>query len=269
MTGPEQGAVVSPAWPSALTFLGTSDAPGVPRVYCSCVVCEAARRDPSKARRRSAVLVRSGGAELWVDAGPDWRVQMESLNRRSLPEFLITHAHHDHIGGIPEVADAALWSGRTPIFRAPAEVREDILRRYPWVARRLELKEVKTGFVWAGWRVEAFRVNHGANGTSHAYRFERPGWAFVYCPDAIAFGPAERERLRGLELLILGTTHREERAPMGRRSVYSIREALDVVADVVPKRTFFTHLSHTVDAPRLALPPHVEAAFDGLVVPIG
>jgi len=39
-----------------LVFLGTGDAMGVPRVYCSCETCTEARTSGLNARQRSSVL---------------------------------------------------------------------------------------------------------------------------------------------------------------------------------------------------------------------
>ena len=94
-----------------LVFLGTGDAMGVPRVYCSCETCMEARSSGDNARLRTSVLI-DNGSDFWIiDCGPDWRRQMELQGRRSMRRLLVTHPHFDHIGGLPEWADSCRTTG--------------------------------------------------------------------------------------------------------------------------------------------------------------
>lgn len=47
-----------------LVFLGTGDAMGVPRVYCSCETCMEARAGGLNVRLRSSVLI-DNGSDFW------------------------------------------------------------------------------------------------------------------------------------------------------------------------------------------------------------
>ena len=96
-----------------ITFLGTSDSMGVPRVYCSCIICEEARTQGRNKRWRSSILLEISIAPekniILVDCGPDWLQQMELMGLKVLEHVLITHAHYDHIAGLPQWADACRW----------------------------------------------------------------------------------------------------------------------------------------------------------------
>ncbi|MFZ5826941.1 MAG: MBL fold metallo-hydrolase [Bacillota bacterium] len=253
-----------------LVLMGTGDALGVPRVYCECEVCQEARSTGANRRMRCSALLRGGGSDLLIDCGPDWRLQMERIGLRHVERVLITHGHHDHIAGLPDLWDAVRWTGRPVEVMAPAPALAEIQARFPWAVGGLNLVDLTAGASLLGWQVQAWEVNHGRNGRSFAFRFDRPGFAWAYCPDAIDLSPAQRAPLAGLDLLVLGTAYYEETAPRERRSLYSMVEALDLLAEVRPGRTVFTHLSHGVDSrSRYPLPDGVTVGHDGMVIQLG
>jgi phosphoribosyl 1,2-cyclic phosphate phosphodiesterase len=250
-----------------LTLMGTGDALGVPRVYCDCPVCAEARTSGQNRRTRCSALMQGAAGSFWLDCGPDWRAQMESLALRRVEQVLLTHAHHDHIGGLPELYDHVRWTGQEVRVLGPASVLESVAARFPWAARGLGLTPLSPGLTVAGWGVSAWEVNHGRNGRSFAYRFDKPGYSWAYCPDSIDLNAAEQEPLRGLDRLILGTAFYNEDAPREHRSLYSMVEALSLLEVVRPGKTCFTHLSHGVDARvRYTLPEGVQVGHDGLVL---
>src|SRR5699024_2967056 len=113
---------------------------------------------------------------------------------------------------------------------APAAVLPDIQARFAYAFRRGSPVQPLPagGLEVAGHRVRAFRVPHGANGHSHAFRLDRPGWAAAYLTDAIDIPAGVAGTwLAGLDLLVLGTSFADESGvPHAGRSVYDLREAL-------------------------------------------
>ncbi|MFB5266948.1 MBL fold metallo-hydrolase [Paenibacillus enshidis] len=233
-----------------LTFLGTGDAMGVPRVYCSCAVCEEARQTGANRRLRSSVLVEGDHESFLIDCGPDWRQQMENMGMRHIDTILVTHAHFDHIAGLPEWTDACRWQGRRGRMYAPQEVIDVILRQFPWLPGHLDLLPADGGVRLAGWDIQGWRVNHGKNGYSYAYRMTKDGFTWAYCSDSIGLNEAEKQPLNGLDMLVLGTSFYHEEAEYSGRSVYDMLEAQELLAEIKPKRTLFTHMSHDVDVNR-------------------
>ncbi|WP_374019463.1 MBL fold metallo-hydrolase [Paenibacillus thiaminolyticus] len=265
-----------------VTFWGTGDSMGVPRVYCACPVCEEARKEGVNRRYRSSVLLERGEERLLVDCGPDWTGQMERAGLYWLDDILITHAHQDHIAGLTAYADACRWLKRKGRATMPPEVGEMIRTMYPWLERYIEFQYIEGPWRWKDWSIQPIRVNHGKNGYSYAYRFDlgssgRPAGenkpevhSWLYASDAIGLGEQELAWFRGLDLLILGTNFVHEEAPYETRSVYDMREAVEVLGEVKPRKTVFTHLSHGVDLREdyPQLPASVTLARTGLVIPL-
>lgn len=84
-----------------LTFLGTGTSQGVPIIACQCPVCQS--KDWHDKRLRASAFVQTGGLNILVDAGPDFRAQMLSADIRHLDAILLTHNHKDHTGGLDDV----------------------------------------------------------------------------------------------------------------------------------------------------------------------
>lgn len=250
-----------------LIFLGTGDAMGVPRVYCDCGVCTEARVSGRNRRHRSSAMVEDGQSRFMIDCGPDWRMMMESSGIRQVNELLITHAHFDHIGGLPEWADACRWLGSKGNLYAPREVLEQIQRQYPWLSNHMKMTETDAGITLCGWNITCWKVNHGKNGYSYAYRLKKNDYVWVYNSDSINLNEEEKKPLYGLDLLVLGTSFVHETAKFSSRSVYDMMEAAELLAEVKPKRTIYTHMSHDVDIRQgLDLPPETVLAASGMKV---
>ena len=258
--------------PFHVTFLGTGTSTGIPMIGCDCAVCTSS--NPKNKRMRPSIVVETEGDEtgdtrrLLVDAGPEMRLQMLANGIPRVEAVLITHTHADHIFGMDDIRQFNFRSGEVmPIYgTAPAL---DHLRRvfdYCFMETqagggkpRLELREIRAGepFRLLGLEILPLSVLHGRLPVL-AFRF---GGQFAYVTDVSSIPDETRPHLRGLDTLVLGTVRYEPHA-----THFGLWQAVEEVADLAPRRAYFTHLSHHFDHDTVnaELPPHIRLAHDGL-----
>lgn len=258
-----------------VTLLGTGTSTGVPRIACDCAVCTSA--DPRNKRLRAGVRIDvvgegrggagggTGGGTILVDTSPDLRHQALAHDIRRVDAVLFTHAHADHVYGLDDLrVFNFLQQASIPLYGSAATLAA--VRRsfaYAWEEGQegggkphFDLVPVDGPFELLGRRVEPLPVWHGELEVT-AYRLG--GFALV--TDVSAIPEPSLERLRGLDVLVLGAL-RQRPHP----THFNLEEAVAVAAELGAKRTVFTHIAHEVDAaaPGVELPEGVELGWDGM-----
>ncbi len=166
---------------------------------------------PSAERGSPALLVGHGALRLLVDCGEGTQRQLmrAGLGFRGLGYVLLTHAHLDHVGGLPGlVATRALYGLKEPLeIVGSGETIAFIGRTLahtvgPSPEAGYRLRAVSPGPVSSqkGWRLDAFAVAH--RGTeSLGYRFSeaprRPLAADRLVVLGVPEGPARRALAHG------------------------------------------------------------------------
>ncbi|HEY3083296.1 MAG TPA: MBL fold metallo-hydrolase [Chloroflexota bacterium] len=250
-----------------LVVLGSGTSNGVPVIGCDCPVCRSP--DPRDKRTRPSVLVQVGGSRVLVDTTPELRLQLVRENVPTVDAIVFTHEHADHIYGLDDVRVFSMRERRAvPVF-GPARTLAAIRRSFAYIFAegpsigggrpQLDLREVDGPFEPApGVPFEPIPVWHGAMPVN-AYRIGD----LAYVTDVNRIDPGALDRLRNLDVLILDAL-RERPHP----THYSVAEALEVVAELKPARTYLTHICHDMGHADMdgKLPPGVELAYDGLAV---
>lgn len=257
-----------------LTFLGTGTSFGIPQIGCACRTCGST--DPRDKRNRTSVVLQADGATILIDTPPELRISMVRAGIRSVDAVLFTHDHADHTHGIDDLrALSGRHVGTTVPVYGPADSLECMRRKFDYVfdphARPIPgssrpdvtVRALEAGVetIVAGIPVLPLRFSHGPSDV-FGYRFG----PIAYLTDVKEVRPAERERLRGLDVLVLNALfHRPHPTHL------SIPEAVETALALGAKRTFLTHLTHETGHADLEaeLPPEIRPAYDGLVLEVG
>jgi phosphoribosyl 1,2-cyclic phosphate phosphodiesterase len=253
-----------------LSFLGTGTSYGVPYVGCDCAVCRS--DDPRDRRLRASVLVETATTRLLVDTTPDLRAQLLRADVASLSAILWTHAHNDHIIGLDDIRPLSDRCGYVPGY-GDAHTIAHLHRVFDYVflpgrehggfpRAMAHVVTPRQTFAVGDISVTAIPIRHGRRDIL-AYRFESGGSVLVYATDCSHIPDASWELMRGADVLVLDALrHREHPAH------FSVAQALEAVAQLQPRRTFFTHIAHDLahEETNEALPAGVKLAYDMLSV---
>lgn len=253
-----------------MVFLGTGTSVGVPTLGCTCETC--ASDDPHDKRLRCAVCLRLPTGNLLIDTPPDLRTQLLRENIRRIDAVLYTHEHVDHLYGLDDLRVFPHYLGHPLPVYCEEHVEQRIRRAFDYAfapeaahygggvpqlrMHRLGLEPLEL----LSLPIQPIRLRHG--------RFKVLGFRFgnvAYCTDTNGMPDESMAALRGLDVLVLDALRTRPHV-----SHYSLDEALAVVQQLRPKRTLLTHISHEMGhaATSSGLPPGVELAYDGLVVPL-
>ncbi|MFO7620097.1 MAG: MBL fold metallo-hydrolase [Bacteroidales bacterium] len=249
-----------------ITFLGTGTSQGVPVIACDCEVCLS--EDPHDKRLRTSLLVESDETTLLIDAGPDFRQQMLRENVMRVDSIILTHEHKDHIAGLDDVRAFNYKSQDAIDIYAEERVLKAIRKEYSYVFAeyqypgipRMRLNTISEyGFNINGIPIIPIRVFH--------YRLAVYGFRignFAYITDANYVPEESKEKLFGVKYLVVNALRKEKHI-----SHFSLREAVDLIREISPRRAFITHMSHQMglhDKVSAELPPGIIMAWDGLSV---
>lgn len=249
-------------------FLGTGASHGIPVIGCSCEVCLSTNLKDQ--RLRSSVLIETGNNSLVIDVGPDFRQQMLREKIIKVDAVLLTHEHKDHTAGLDDVRAFNYLMKKPMSVYAEIRVLSSIQKEYAYVfaekkypgSPELDLNEILN---------EIFHINGDEIIPIRAYHNLLPIYGFrinqfAYLTDLKTIQQEEKEKLAHLDVLILSALRKKSHV-----SHLGLDEALELINELKPKKTYLTHLSHmqyNYETLSKMLPENVFVAYDGLKITI-
>ena len=252
-----------------ITFLGTGTSQGIPVIGSDHPVSFS--DDLKDKRLRSSILIEYKDFNFVIDCGPDFRQQMLRTNCRKLDAIIFTHEHADHTTGIDDVRPYFFRQGKIPIYLHERVLNSlhnrfayifDPKQKYPGAPDfEVNLITNENDFQILGLNITPIEAIH--------YKLPVLGFRlgkFAYLTDVKTISDKEMLKLNGLDTLVINALRYESHP-----SHLNIDEALEIIDQVKPKQTFFTHISHNMgfhEEVCRSLPKSVSLAFDGLVLEV-
>jgi phosphoribosyl 1,2-cyclic phosphate phosphodiesterase len=249
-----------------ITFLGTGTSQGVPVIACDCYTCIS--EDHRDKRLRTSLLLEAGNINIVFDTGPDFRQQMLSGKVTKLDAILLTHEHKDHIAGMDDVRAFNYKSQDAIDIFAEERVQKAIKKEYSYVFAEYQYPGIPKmrlngipahSFDVKGVDVIPIRLFH--------YRLPIYGFRignFAYITDANYIPEESRKLLIGVKYLVINALRKNMHI-----SHFSLREAIDQIREISPKRAFITHVSHQMgryNEVSEELPSGIALAYDGMSI---
>jgi len=247
-----------------ITFLGTGTSQGVPVIACECNTCLS--EDQHDKRLRTSLLLETDETVLLFDAGPDFRQQMLREHVSKLDAIILTHEHKDHISGLDDVRAFNHKSQDAIDIYSEERVQKAIKKEYSYVFSEFQYPGIPKmrlnaiddhNFSVKGIQILPVRVYH--------YRLPVYGFRvgnFAYITDANYIPEVSKGKLFGVKYLVVNALRKEKHI-----SHFSLREAVDLIREISPKKAFITHISHQMgchyDVSK-ELTQEIVLAYDGL-----
>lgn len=251
-----------------LTFLGTGTSQGIPIIACKCPVCLST--DKRDKRLRTSALIEVDGQNIVIDSGPDFRYQMLREKVEKLDAILFTHEHKDHTAGLDDVR-AFNWVNKKAVdIYAEERVQDSLKQEFAYVFAEFRYPGIPQLNLWTV-KNEVFKINGTQVVPIRAKHYKLPVFGYrigklAYITDANYISPDEKEKLKGLKVLVLNALRKEKHL-----SHFTLPEALALIKELKPEVAYLTHFSHQLgfhEEILKELPENVFMAYDGLKIDV-
>ncbi len=161
-----------------------------------------------------------------------------NLRLADIDAVLVTHSHYDHVGGFDDLRPFC-GNEDMPIYLR-ADVNADLHRRLDYCFREHPYPGVPTfkmnvidnkPFYINGLKIVPVEVMHGKL-PIYGYRIGK----FAYITDASHICEEEKEKLEGLDVLIINSLR-----DCPHFAHFSFDRAMDMIRDLSPNRAYLTH----------------------------
>ncbi|WP_243472039.1 MBL fold metallo-hydrolase [Winogradskyella sp. MH6] len=251
-----------------VTFLGTGTSQGIPIIGSTHPVCLS--DNPKDKRLRVSVLVEWDNYTYVVDCGPDFRQQMLSANVSKIDGIIFTHEHADHTMGLDDIRPFFFKQGDIDLY-AHKRVFKALKKRFDYIFTTKEKYPGVPSVTKHVIKNKPFKLGNlkvvpidGLHYKLQVFGFRFKD--FAYLTDMKTVADEEIEKLQNLEVLVINALREEP-----HMSHFNLKEALDFIEKVNPKRAYLTHISHDMgfhDEVQQKLPENVFLAYDNLQITI-
>ncbi|HLJ11144.1 MAG TPA: MBL fold metallo-hydrolase [Planctomycetaceae bacterium] len=253
-----------------MILLGTGTSNGVPMIGCHCAVCRS--ENPKNQRTRTGVLVQAPEGNFLIDTPPELRLQLVRENIDVAHAVIFTHGHADHLFGLDDLRIFGYYLQKPIPLYCEEEVARRIRSSFDYAfddalagshfgaIPQLEMHAIgEEPFSLLGVIVRPIRLWHGKLAVL-GFRIND----VAFCTDVSRIPETSWPLLERLDTLVLDAL-REKPHP----THFNLAQALEVVERVRPRKTYLTHIAHTLEheATNARLPKDVELAYDGLRIP--
>lgn len=286
-----------------MRFYGTSAAEAIPNPFCSCYLCENARKMGGKdVRHRSMFRI---DEETCIDMGGDALIEAERFGDfKNLRQVLVTHTHEDHLNyamlGVRKMATERAPEPLTFYMTDRAFEMAEFYRREPYILKgetrmmedkniiRFEKLEFGKEVTIGDKKVLPLRGNHLGNVDENSANYFitlKNGHTMYYGLDTGYYLEETFEALKGrhIDILISECTYGNDATrpekPFGHLDQYSCMRVFHRLFDQgtidANTRIYLTHINHTHTATHAELsrffaeadlPCKIEVGYDGMEI---
>lgn len=247
-----------------VTFLGTGSALGVPQLGCRCQICTSTHQYDK--RKRTCFLIEKDGKTFILDPGPDTKILLESHPIKKIDGVIITHAHHDHIGGYDDLRIYSIrQQGVIPTLIHERNL-DELQRRCGYL--------FKVGFTYFSIQMLRDDLGHGDFcGLKFKYfTYIQNGMSvtgfliddLAFCSDIQTLDDRIAENLQGAETLVVSCVQKTH-SPY--KSHLNLLEIEDLKIRSGAKQVIITHMGHDIDYRALSkeLGEDYTLSYDGFI----
>ena len=231
-------------------------------IACDCEVCTST--DKKDNRLRSSILVQSNNTILVVDTTPDFRYQMLRAGVKKMDGVIYTHPHKDHIAGLDDIRAFNYFNDAAVNVYANAMTQKALRNEFHYVFAEhkypgipdIVLNDIDNDLFMVGdipvLPIKVWHLHMPVLG----FRFGN----FTYITDANRIDDAEKEKIKGSEILVLNALRHKKHI-----SHFTLQEAIDLADELAIPQAYFTHISHQLGKHtdvESALPFTRSIAFD-------